>query len=114
MPRAGKLNDLIDEIYAIVGAFSFERNDMHLKEDVKARIVKNTANNAYSSFGKYSVRRIESIDGYKYFFDDNDNEWLLIRASGTEPILRTYAESPTRDGAFEILKAAETTLLNSK
>ncbi|MFN8164896.1 MAG: phosphoglucomutase/phosphomannomutase family protein [Bacteroidia bacterium] len=112
MAKSGKkIPDLIREIYDIVGEFSFERNDMHLKEEVKARIVENTAKNAYKSFGKYTVKRIEDLDGYKYFFDDNNTEWLLIRASGTEPVLRTYAESSTREGAFAILKAAEETLL---
>ena len=114
MAKSGKkLHELITEIYEIVGPFAFERNDMHLKEEVKAQIIKNTAKNAYHSFGKYKVKRVESIDGYKYFFDDNNSEWLLIRASGTEPVLRAYAESSTREGAFEILKAAEHTLLNN-
>ncbi|HRH67537.1 MAG TPA: phosphoglucomutase/phosphomannomutase family protein, partial [Bacteroidia bacterium] len=61
--------------------------------------------------GKYQIKRVEDLDGYKYFFDDENTEWLLIRASGTEPVLRTYAESTTREKAFEILKAAEETLL---
>jgi phosphomannomutase len=114
MAKSGKtLSDLIKEVYEIVGAFSFERNDMHLKEEVKKKIVLNTANNNYHAFGKYKVKRVESIDGYKYFFDDNNSEWLLIRASGTEPVLRTYAESSTREGAFDILKAAEKTLLEN-
>jgi len=113
MAKSGKkIPDLIEEINQIVGAFSFERNDLHLKEEVKQKIVTNTANNAYTAFGKYKVKRIEDLDGYKYFFDDNNDEWLLIRASGTEPVLRTYAESSTKEGAFEILKAAENTLLN--
>ena len=112
MAKSGKkLNDLIKEIYDIVGPFAFERNDMHLKENVKLKIVDNTSRNAYNSFGKYKVRRIENMDGYKYFFDDSGDEWLLIRASGTEPVLRAYAESSTREGAFEILKAAKETLL---
>jgi phosphomannomutase len=113
MAKSGKkIPDLIKEIDDIVGGFAFERNDLHLKEEVKARIVKNTANNAYKEFGKYKVVRIEDLDGYKYFFDNNNDEWLLIRASGTEPVLRTYAESATKEGAFAILKAAEETLLN--
>ena len=113
MAKSGKkLNDLINEIYEIVGAFAFERNDMHLNENIKIQIVNNTKSNTYKSFGRFKVMRTENMDGYKYFFDDNDNEWLLIRASGTEPVLRTYAESATRDGAFEILNAAKKTLLN--
>jgi phosphomannomutase len=112
MAKSGKkLPDLIKEVYDIVGPFSFERSDLHLREDVKQRIVENTAKGSYNSFGKYKVKRIEDLDGYKYFFDDENKEWLLIRASGTEPVLRTYAESSTREGAFAILKAAEETLL---
>ncbi len=112
MAKSGKsLRDLIREVYDIVGEFAFERNDMHLKPEVMEKIVRNTKNNAYKSFGKYKVKRVEDLDGYKYFFDDDKREWLLIRASGTEPVLRTYAESSTREGALAVLKAAEQTLL---
>ena len=113
MAKSGKtLEQLIEEVYQIVGAFSFERSDLHLNEDIKNRIVENTAKGAYKNFGKYDVKKVVSTDGYKYFFDDENKEWLLIRASGTEPVLRTYAESSTDKGAFAILKAAEETLLN--
>jgi phosphomannomutase len=112
MAKSGKkLPDLIKEVYDIVGEFSFERNDLRLQQSVMDRIVENTAKGAYTSFGKYKVHRIDDLDGYKYFFDDENKEWLLIRASGTEPVLRTYAESSSREEAFAILKAAEETLL---
>ncbi|MBK6837834.1 MAG: phosphoglucomutase/phosphomannomutase family protein [Bacteroidetes bacterium] len=112
MAKSGKkLPELIQEVYDIVGEFAFERGDLHLKESVKKRIVENTANGAYTAFGKYKIKRVEDLDGYKYFFDDENKEWLLIRASGTEPVLRTYAESSTREKAFEILEAAKDTLL---
>ncbi|MEO6903260.1 MAG: phosphoglucomutase/phosphomannomutase family protein [Bacteroidia bacterium] len=110
MVKSGKsLDDLIQEVYKIVGEFKFERSDMHLKENVKVNIVENCKNNKYSSFGAYKVERVETIDGWKYFFDNGD--WLMIRASGTEPVLRNYAESATTEKAFAILKAAEKTLL---
>ncbi|MEO0312460.1 MAG: hypothetical protein RIQ89_2117 [Bacteroidota bacterium] len=113
MAKSGKsLSELIAEVYEVVGPFCFERNDLHLKEEVKVKIVANTAKGAYTSFGKYQVKKVEDIDGYKYYFDDENKEWLLIRASGTEPVLRTYAESATREGAFAILEAAKQTLLN--
>lgn len=114
MAKSGKtLEQLINEVYEIVGAFSFERSDMHLSEDVKNRIVENTAKGVYKNFGKYIVKKVLNTDGYKYFFDDENKEWLLIRASGTEPVLRAYAELPTDKGAFAILKAAEETLLST-
>jgi phosphomannomutase len=110
MVKSGKsLDELIDEVYKIVGAFKFERSDMHLKEAVKVGIVDNCKNNKYTEFGAYKVKRIETIDGWKYFFDND--EWMMIRASGTEPVLRNYAESATTEKAFAILKAVEKTLL---
>ncbi|MDQ3191596.1 MAG: phosphoglucomutase/phosphomannomutase family protein [Bacteroidota bacterium] len=111
MAKSGKsLTELIEEVYEITGKFAFERSDLHLNEEVKNRIVENCKNNSYKGFGSYKIERTEDLDGYKYFF--NEDEWLMIRASGTEPVLRTYAESETREKAFEILKIAEKHLLN--
>lgn len=110
MVKSGKnLDQLIEEVYKIVGAFKFERSDLHLKEEVKVGIVEKCKNNGYTSFGPYKIDRIETIDGWKYFFSNGD--WLMIRASGTEPVLRNYAESETTEKAFAILKAAEKELL---
>lgn len=110
MVKSGKtLDELIQEVYKIVGAFKFERSDLHLKEEVKNSIVKNCNDGTYKAFGDYKIDRIETIDGWKYFFSNGD--WLMIRASGTEPVLRNYAEAETTEKAFAILKAAEKTLL---
>ncbi|HET6244288.1 MAG: phosphoglucomutase/phosphomannomutase family protein [Bacteroidetes bacterium] len=112
MAKSGKsLNELIEEVYEITGKFAFERSDLHLNEEIKNKIVNNCRNNNYSGFGNYKIERTENLDGYKYFF--NDDEWLMIRASGTEPVLRTYAESETREKAFEILKTVEKHLLEN-
>lgn len=111
MAKSGKtLNDLIEEVYAIVGRFSFERNDLHIKEEIKQKVLANCKSGNYSNFGKYKVTKVEDLDGYKYFFENGD--WLMIRASGTEPVLRTYAESGTKEAAFDILNDAKATLLN--
>lgn len=111
MAKSGKsLRDLIKDVYAIVGPFSFERSDLHLHEELKNEIVENCGNNYYTSFGEYKILRTENVDGYKYFF--NDDEWLMIRASGTEPVLRNYAESSSTKKTASILLAAEQTLLN--
>ncbi len=110
MAKSGKsLEELIEEVYAITGSFAFERNDLHLSEEQKNKIVGKCKQGQYSSFGKYNVERVNDLDGWKYFF--NDTEWLMIRASGTEPVLRTYAESSTQKKAFDILNAAKKTLL---
>jgi phosphomannomutase len=112
MAKSGKtLRDLIKDVYTIVGPFAFERSDLHLKEETKNAIVANCEKNHYQCFGNYKIERTETTDGYKYFF--NEHEWLMIRASGTEPVLRNYAESSSSQNAFSILKAAEKTLLDS-
>lgn len=111
MAKSGKtLNDLIQEVYDIVGRFSFERNDLHLKEEVKQKVLENCKAGRYTSFGSYKVNKVEDLDGYKYIFENGD--WLMIRASGTEPVLRTYAESSSKESAFAILNTAKEVLLN--
>ena len=111
MAKSGKtLDELIAEVYEIVGAFKFERNDLHLTEALKNEVVANCTNNKYTSFGKYQVREVGTIDGWKFIFDDN--RWLMIRASGTEPVLRTYAEAPTLEEVREILKITEDMIRN--
>jgi len=111
MAKSGKsLDDLIQEVYEIVGEFKFERNDLHITDELKAKIIASCKANEYTSFGKYKVERIETVDGFKYFFDDN--RWMMIRPSGTEPVLRTYAEAPTIEEVRDILKIIEETICN--
>jgi phosphomannomutase len=110
MAKSGKtLEQLIQEVYEITGPFAFERSDLQIKEELKQSILNKCLNNEFNQFGNYKVQRVEDLDGWKYFF--NDNEWLMIRASGTEPVLRTYAESSTKEEALKILEAAKKTLL---
>ncbi|MBL0127503.1 MAG: phosphoglucomutase/phosphomannomutase family protein [Flavobacteriales bacterium] len=102
MAKSGKtLDELIAEVYAIVGAFAYERNDLHISEALKQQVLKACEAGTYKRFGDLDVRRVETIDGYKFHFDND--QWLMIRASGTEPVLRCYAESGTMDGAKAIL-----------
>ena len=111
MAKSGKtLDELIDEVYEIVGEFKFERNDLHITEELKQKIIANCKADNYKSFGNYEVKEIKTIDGFKYFFDDN--RWMMIRPSGTEPVLRTYAEAPTLEEVRVILKVTEDTICN--
>mgnify|MGYP000409802943 CR=1 FL=1 len=47
----------------------------------------------YKAFGEYVIKETETIDGFKYHLGKDRN--VMIRPSGTEPVLRTYAEAPT-------------------
>ncbi|MFM6975304.1 MAG: phosphoglucomutase/phosphomannomutase family protein [Sphingobacteriaceae bacterium] len=111
MAKTGKsLTELIEEIYNQVGSFAFERYDLHLTEELKQEIIANCKNAAYGSFGTFQVQKLEDIDGFKFHL--SDDSWVMIRPSGTEPVLRVYAEAATSPQAFEILDAAKKTLLD--
>ena len=110
MAKSGKsLEDLIAEVYAIVGPFAFERIDLHIDNDTKLRIIEDCKAGKFTQFGKYKVDRIDTTDGFKFFFDEDT--WLMIRPSGTEPVLRTYAEASTQEKVFDILADCKATIL---
>ena len=111
MAKTGKtLEELIKEVYEIVGAFAFNRNDLHLDEAVKQKVITQCRENVFTQFEDYQVRNIETVDGFKFHFDHD--EWVMIRPSGTEPVLRVYAESSTLQGANDILQATKNTVLS--
>lgn len=111
MAISGKtIQQLIQEVYDVVGPFSYNRNDLHLTEEVKQKIVANCNQGVYKNFGSYTIENIENIDGYKYYLPNECN--VMIRASGTEPVLRVYAEAPTMDEVNKILEETKNTLLS--
>jgi len=110
MAKTGKsLQQLIEEVYAITGPFWFERNDLHIDEKIKSKVLENCKSGAYKAFGQFKVQRVEDLDGHKFFFDDNT--WMMIRASGTEPVLRIYAEASDKSKAEAILSETKKVLL---
>jgi phosphomannomutase len=109
MARSGKkLTELVQEVEEIVGPFSFQRRDLHLPETEKHAIVERLKGGNFGEFGPYQVLRTHDLDGYK--FDFADEQWVMVRPSGTEPVLRVYAESTTRAGAEAILDATVATI----
>ncbi len=109
MATSGKsLEELINEVYELVGEFKYCRDDLHLDEKLKNSIVKKCNNNEFSSFGEFKVIKVDKTDGFKFIL--KDDQWLMIRPSGTEPVLRCYAESKDLDGAKAILAACKTAI----
>ena len=91
---------LVDDLLAEVGPAFYERSDLRLHHPVaKAEMTDFLNKKAPAEIGGQKVAEISNIDGVKYIMADDS--WLLIRPSGTEPVLRVYAEGRS----MEMVKA---------
>jgi phosphomannomutase len=100
------LRELIDDLQKRYGPAHYDRKDLPLARPVaKKEMVARLTNDAPKSIGGAEVIEVRSMDGVKYLL--SDESWLLIRPSGTEPVLRVYAESPDRKMVQALLKHGE-------
>jgi len=113
MADEGKtLGELVASLQREFGRHYYARLDMHVPNDLKESAIRR-ASNGMSRLGQHKVLRTENLDGIKLFLDTGtpkkDAEaWLLMRASGTEPLLRVYAEAASPELVKEMLATAET------
>ena len=106
--RNKSLEELIEEVYAKVGSFSFDRDDLHLTDEKKHAIINRCKEGTIETIGPRHVNRVETIDGYKFYL--SNDEWLLVRPSGTEPVLRVYAQAADPGKVRSLLDDAHVTL----
>jgi alpha-D-glucose phosphate-specific phosphoglucomutase len=98
----GKSPDaLMNEIMAEIGAFDYARNDFTVKPFDKKTLVQQLVDMAPRELGGIAVASVNTRDGVKYLLADDS--WLLIRPSGTEPVLRVYAEAHTAETVQALL-----------
>ena len=110
LPEGSDLTQLIQDMYAKVGSFAVERYDLHLTNELKESIIENCKSRSYTKFGSYDVVDVEDVDGYKFRL--SNGSWVMIRPSGTEPVLRVYSESTDSASSFAILDATKSTILS--
>jgi phosphomannomutase len=110
MAVSGKsIKQLIQDVYAKVGSFSTDRDDHHLTNEIKDRAMALCKSGDLTVIGGRPVTKTEDLDGYKFYL--SDDEWIMVRASGTEPVVRIYAQAPDSAGSRVLLDAAKAALI---
>jgi phosphomannomutase len=89
------IEEIQKEISDLIGEFYYFRLDLPLSQNKMDLIVSQLKESTPSHFGDKKVQKTELLDGFKFYF--NEDEWLMFRTSGTEPLLRIYAESETKE-----------------
>lgn len=97
------LGMLLDELTAEFGAYYYGRNDLHLAEKQKERLMDGLYNNPPSNIGGLNVLSYKKGDGCKFTVEGG---WVIFRVSGTEPIVRIYAEADSDENLQLILQKA--------
>jgi phosphomannomutase len=97
-PLSGLVQELMDEF----GNHEFRRIDLHVTEREKVAIMKRFQRGLKEVAGRPVTGRRDT-DGYKYFVE---NGWVLVRASGTEPLIRCYAEAESKEAVDALLADA--------
>jgi phosphomannomutase len=93
--------ELVDQLFSVVGAHYYDRIDTNFEGDRQSREKRILQANP-QSLGGLKVTGLDTTDGFKFALEDGG--WLLIRFSGTEPIIRVYTETTHQDKVQAILK----------
>jgi len=112
MAEEGKpLGKLVEALQQEYGQHHYGRLDLHLSNEVKDEAMRR-AGAKPARIGSFHVQKVETLDGVKFFLDAPTNgngaeAWLLVRASGTEPLLRIYCEAASPELVSQILKETD-------
>jgi phosphomannomutase len=99
------LREVVSDLMKRYGSFYFDRMDLYLSDAQKRSVVRRLTRRPPDKISNYRVERREDLDGFKFLF--NENEWVLVRISGTEPILRLYCEAGSPQKVKRILNAVK-------
>ena len=95
------LGELIRDLNQEFGPHEYARVDLEIEREVAHNVVQQVAQKKIKSVAGLKVTAVEDLDGAKMLF--GNTAWLLVRASGTENLLRLYAEAPTREQVNALL-----------
>ncbi len=106
--RKASLTEQLEDLYKRVGRLESGRIGVKLTDDVAARLKEKLAAEP-TEIGGRKVESINRLDGVKFLFAEDS--WMLMRPSGTEPLVRIYAEAGTQAEVTEIIEAGRSYLL---
>ena len=103
MVKTGKTpSELLEYLYSKVGPHHYRRVDIEFPKEKRQAIISRFKNNSPDAIGGVKVARVDTSDGFRFVLEDNS--WLLVRFSGTEPVLRIYAEAESVARAEKMLE----------
>jgi len=98
------LGEQLEAVMTDIGRFFYRRLDVAIDNTAKATLLKRLQSEPPTAFAGRRVTAVNFSDGFKFVFDNGD--WLLIRPSGTEPVLRLYSEAGDEAMVEQLLRAA--------
>jgi phosphomannomutase len=102
MVRLGRSpSELLDRLFSLVGPHCYRRMDLEFPAPEREAITARLASAGPEKICGVGVVRVDTGDGFRFML--GDGSWLLVRFSGTEPVLRIYAESSSLVGAEQLL-----------
>jgi alpha-D-glucose phosphate-specific phosphoglucomutase len=102
--RGNSLGRQLGELFAKVGSYYPRRENFRLTPEVKEKFTGKMQSNPEDFFGR-KVTEVVRKDGLKLLFEDGS--WICYRLSGTEPVVRVYAEARTEEGLEKLSAAAK-------
>lgn len=101
--QGGNADAVIEQLMARIGYFVYDRRDYHTRPFSKPELMRRLQENAPAALAGQALAGLNTRDGVKYLLADDS--WLLIRPSGTEPVLRVYAEGRDAGAVQSLLDA---------
>jgi phosphomannomutase len=103
MLQTGKTpSQLLDYLYSKVGPHHYNRIDIEFPEEQRGTITSRVSSSSPKTLDGVKVIKKDTFDGFRFTLADTS--WLLIRFSGTEPLLRIYTESNSPSRVERLLK----------
>ncbi len=96
-----KISELLEQVYAITGRLYATEENMPATSEMKVVIPRRLKEDPTDRIGPYPVLDVLHLDGSKFLLENGN--WLLLRFSGTEPVLRIFAEADTPEKALELI-----------